>query len=134
MQSLKSRVGLHSGPHAMDRPELGERSMLGLIAATSPHQLPSFTAALDAAISQWMSMAKEESFGGMEQELARLHALKSVTSALGSAGVALACDALSDCLRSGTEARAVRRRACALALSAQRLLHRATTHFRMEGG
>nr|WP_313226315.1 hypothetical protein [Stenotrophomonas pavanii] len=134
MQRLNSRVGLNSGAHATDWPELGERSMLCLIAATSPHQLPSFTAALDAAISQWMSKAKEESFGGMEQELARLHALKSITSALGSAGVALTCDALSECLRSGTEAWAVRRRACALAMSAQRLLRRATTHFRIEGG
>lgn len=59
MQRLNSRVGLNSGSHATDWPELGERSMLCLIAATSPHQLPSFTAALDAAISQWMSKAKK---------------------------------------------------------------------------
>lgn len=134
MQGLNSRVGLNPGSRAMERPELGEGSMLCLIAATSPHHLPSFTAALDRAISQWMSKAKEESFGGMEQELARLHALKSVTSALGSAGVAQACDALSDCLRSGTAVCAVRRRGCALALAARRLLHRAVSHSPMGGG
>ncbi|WP_232460589.1 MULTISPECIES: hypothetical protein [Stenotrophomonas] len=100
--------------------------MLSLIAATAPDQLSSFTVALDEAISRWMSAAEDESSGCLEQELSRVHALKSVTSALGSSRIADACDDLADALRSGEVIGSVRIRGCALAISARRLLGRTT--------
>lgn len=100
--------------------------MLSLIATTAPDQLSSFTVALDEAISRWMSAAENESSGCLEQELSRVHALKSVTSALGSSRIADACEDLADALRSGEVIGSVRIRGCALAISARRLLGRTT--------
>lgn len=118
--------------HPADPPEVGERSMLRLIAATAPEQLASFTATLDEAITRWMCAAQTETLAGLEQELSRVHALKSVTSALGSSRIADACEALSDSLRTGQAAGTVRQRGCALAMSAQRLLRRTTAQSLIE--
>ena len=67
-----------------------------MIAVAAPDQLSSFTAALDEAISRWVNAAENESSGCLEQELSRVHALKSVTSALGSRRIADACEGLAD--------------------------------------
>lgn len=109
---------------ATDVPELGERSMLRLIAATSPHEVSSYVTALAEAISRWTTAAENDPGGDLESELERLHALKSVTSALGSLMIANACDDLADGLRSGVASEAVRKRSCAVAAAAQRLLQR----------
>ncbi|AYZ72055.1 TPA: hypothetical protein UM350_000513 [Stenotrophomonas maltophilia] len=126
MRRLNSTQGVEPRRHPADGPELGERSMLNLIAATAPDQFSSFVVDLDEAISRWMSAAENESPGCLEQELSRMHALKSVTSALGSCRIADACENLADALRSGEAIGSVRLRGCALAISAKRLLGRTT--------
>ncbi len=126
MRRLNTTQGAQSRQYPADGPELGERSMLSLIAVAAPDQLSSFTAALDEAISRWVNAAENESSGCLEQELSRVHALKSVTSALGSRRIADACEGLADALRSGEVIGTVRLRGCALAISAQRLLRRTT--------
>ncbi|WP_416056174.1 hypothetical protein [Stenotrophomonas maltophilia] len=98
--------------------------MLRLIASTSPSELPGFVAALNEAIDRWATAAVSEPASDLEAELTRLHALKSITSALGSLMIASACEDLADCLRSGVETDVVRRRSRAVAASAQRLLQR----------
>lgn len=77
MRRLNSTQGVEPRRHPADGPELGERSMLNLIAATAPDQFSSFVVDLDEAISRWMSAAENESPGCLEQELSRMHALKS---------------------------------------------------------
>lgn len=113
-----------------DRPELGEHSMLKVIAAVSPCELPSFVAALDEAIARWRAESASTPSSDLDAELARLHALKSITSALGSRLIASACDHLGECLRSGAAADHIRRRSQALAVAAQRLLQRSIVSHR----
>lgn len=111
-------------------PELGEHSMLKVIAAMAPRELPSFAAALDEAISRWTREAASAPCGDPEAELARLHALKSITSALGSPMIANACDDLGECVQSGAATDHIRRRSQAVAVAAQRLLQRSIVSHR----
>lgn len=86
-----------------ERPALGEGSVLRMMASTSHSELPRFVAAVNLAISQWALAAADEPCCDLDSELARLHALKSITSVLGSGMVASACDDLSGYLQSGAK-------------------------------
>jgi len=105
-------------------PELGPHSMLRMIAAMSPRELPRFVSALVEAISRWTSEDVSAPCGDPDAELTRLHALKSITSALGSPMIAKACDDLGECVRSGATVEHIRRRSQRVAAAAQRLLQR----------
>lgn len=113
-----------------ERPVLGEGSVLRMMASTSHSELPRFVAAVNLAISQWALAAADEPCCDLDSELARLHALKSITSVLGSGMVASACDDLSGYLQSGMPIEVVRKRSCAVAAAAQRLLQRSFVPYR----
>ncbi|WP_251474292.1 hypothetical protein [Stenotrophomonas lactitubi] len=114
-------------------PEVGEQAMLRLVARVAPDQLGAFIASIDEAISCWIAETAAGLGRDTEAAIARVHALKSVTAALGSSVIANACDELSETLRMGAPMESIAPRCCAVAGAAQRLLRRHHVSLRLQG-
>lgn len=114
--------------------EIGEQAMLRFVARVAPDQLGAFIASIDEAITCWVAETATGLGCDTEAAIIRVHALKSVTAALGSSVIANACDELSETLRRGASMESVAPRCCAVAGAAQRLLHRHHVSLRPQGG
>ncbi|MEG0193552.1 MAG: hypothetical protein RR698_10315 [Stenotrophomonas sp.] len=113
--------------------EIGEKAMLRLVARIAPDQVEPFISSVDDAIACWVAETAAGLGCDTEAAISRVHALKSVTSVLGSAVIADACDELSETLRMGTPMESVAPRCCAVAGAAQRLLRRHLVSLRRQG-
>lgn len=107
--------------------------MLRLVARVAPDQLGAFIANIDEAITCWVAETATGLGCDTEAAIIRVHALKSVTAALGSSVIAHACDELGETLRMGAPMESVAPRCCAVAGAAQRILRRHHASLRLQG-